>query len=565
MPLSNSVIRRYTPPTCTLEVLAQSSPLSRWMGKTVLKQLSFELHFDDPRLPEERRLPIRGDRDQLEALCDAVSSYVQNFLQQPPESFWLSFSEPEDSSKVTDGAEFTAVHNPSLSANTQTLKSFSSHLPRTTIYLEPSTYLTHNLFLGSLANHSTGPVIQLSLLQLFDLATALDEYSADVMALPTLNNTTSSFTWPAWTSVAAVLVLGVGLLPLTWQYVNSNAKTKQPQIAQKSAPAPEKIALEPSASLNIPTPQPGLTPPDNLQFAKNSNPSLLSQPILGSTPPPPNGSLPTVPLTAPSFDLSRTTPKLPKTPVSIATPKLPISNFPIASSTSPSLPTLPQGTNPIFSGTPQQNIPAPTTIGSPPISIQPNPPQNTTASVPPGNYGLPKRRNLPQSLSPETSTPPNPPKDSPFLGTIPNPPKLALSPGKTPEISPGINNSSPVSEGISLADQLRSASQPPSSTEVSTNSLFDTPQLAEAREYFQKRWQPPTGFAQTLEYSLTLGVDGTIEAILPLNKAARDYVDMAGMPNIGKPFVSGNRYGKNVRIRAVFSPEGKVQIFPETE
>ncbi len=151
MPLSNSVIRRYTPPTCTLEVLAQDSPLSRWMGKTVLKQLSFELRFDDPRLPEESRLPIRGDRDQLEALCDAVTSYVQEFLHQSPESFWFSFAGPQDSSKVADDSQLTDFQPSSLPATTKTLQSFPPHLPQSKIYLEPSSYLSHKLFLGSLA------------------------------------------------------------------------------------------------------------------------------------------------------------------------------------------------------------------------------------------------------------------------------------------------------------------------------------------------------------------------------------------------------------------------------
>ncbi len=75
------------------------------MGKNVLKHLSFELRFDDPRLPEEHRVPIRGDREQLEALCDAVTSYVQEFLQQSPESFWVSFSGTQKSSTAMDEPE----------------------------------------------------------------------------------------------------------------------------------------------------------------------------------------------------------------------------------------------------------------------------------------------------------------------------------------------------------------------------------------------------------------------------------------------------------------------------
>ncbi|MEM7727604.1 MAG: DUF4335 domain-containing protein, partial [Cyanobacteria bacterium P01_A01_bin.45] len=80
MPLSNTVLRRYTPPTCTLEVWAENSPLSRWTKKSVLKQLSFELRFDDPRLGEAQKMKIQGDHNQLEALCTTVSNYVQELL-----------------------------------------------------------------------------------------------------------------------------------------------------------------------------------------------------------------------------------------------------------------------------------------------------------------------------------------------------------------------------------------------------------------------------------------------------------------------------------------------------
>jgi len=80
MPLSNSILRRYTPPTCTLEIVSRSSPLSRWMGRSVLKQLRFDLRFDDPRLPEEQRVNIYGDRDQLETLSEVVTAYVQDLL-----------------------------------------------------------------------------------------------------------------------------------------------------------------------------------------------------------------------------------------------------------------------------------------------------------------------------------------------------------------------------------------------------------------------------------------------------------------------------------------------------
>ncbi|QHG14627.1 DUF4335 domain-containing protein [Nostoc sp. ATCC 53789] len=552
MPLSNSVIRRYTPPTCTLEVFAQSSPLSRWMGKTVLKHLSFELRFDDPRLPEEHRVPIRGDREQLEALCDAVTNYVQQFLQQSPESFWVSFSGTQESS--------TAMGEPELKSSTKTLNSFSTQFPGANIRLEPSSYLTHNLFLGSLTNHSSGPVIKLTLLQLFDLASALDEYSTDVMALPTLNSTSSTLRFPAWAPVAAVLVLGIGFLPVTWQYANS-IRGKEQQTAKTSDPAAVKTALEPSTSLNFPTPEPGIIPPsDNL---------------LGSTPPLSTSTLPQAPLTAPNSSFSAPQPLFPNnalTTTQSKTATLP-SNRAIPSLRDATRSLLPRSGTASLPNSPSSKIPGQQ------IAIVPNLAQNPTGSNPqPGT--LPQLRNLPPRLSSNSGSLPTniSPVLPPSLESIPN-----NNRGNTPalnsqQLDERINSlqqpstgekpasqlpSSRTAENNPFIDQLGDARKTPKSTEVATGTLFDTPQVAEAREYLKKRWQPPTGLGQTLEYSLIVSVDGTVERIFPLNKAAREFVDSTGMPEVGKPFVSANTRGQDVRIRVVLSPDGKVQTFPD--
>jgi hypothetical protein len=544
MPLSNSVIRRYTPPTCTLEVFAQSSPLSRWMGKTVLKHLSFELRFDDPRLPEEHRIPIRGDREQLEALCDAVTNYVQQFLQQSPESFWVSFSDTQQSS--------TALGEPELKSSTKTLNSFSTQIPGANIRLEPSSYLTHNLFLGSLANYSSGPVIQLTLLQLFDLASALDDYSTDVMALPTLNSTSSTLRFPTWAPVAAVLVLGIGFLPLTWQYANS-IREKEQQTAKTSDPAAIKTALEPSTSLNFPTPEPGITTPsDNL---------------LGSTPPLPTSTLPQAPLTAPNSSFSAPPPLFPNNAVTTTQGK---------TATLPSNRAMPSTSLSANANAPSSKIPGQE------IAIVPNIGQNPTGSNPQAGT-LPQLRNLPPRLSSNAGSLPTniSPVSPPSLSTIPNNggnTRTQTSPLTSQQLDERINSleqpssgekpasqlsSSRTAENNPFIDQLGDGRKTPKSTEVATGTLFDTPQVAQAREYLKKRWQPPTGLGQTLEYSLIVSVDGTVERIFPLNKAAREFVDSTGMPEVGKPFVSANRRGQNVRIRVVLSPDGKVQTFPD--
>ncbi|HEY9646328.1 MAG TPA: DUF4335 domain-containing protein, partial [Chroococcidiopsis sp.] len=75
-----SVLRRYTPPTCTLDVSATRSPLSRWTDRPVLNQLRFQLSLDDPRVLDDRHVTLTGDRTQLEALCEVVADYVQRLL-----------------------------------------------------------------------------------------------------------------------------------------------------------------------------------------------------------------------------------------------------------------------------------------------------------------------------------------------------------------------------------------------------------------------------------------------------------------------------------------------------
>jgi hypothetical protein len=94
--------------------------------------------------------------------------------------------------------------------------------------------------------------------------------------------------------------------------------------------------------------------------------------------------------------------------------------------------------------------------------------------------------------------------------------------------------------------------------------LFDNiPQVAEAREYLQQRWQPPSSLTQTLEYSLLLNADGTIQRIIPLGNAAGEYIDRTDIPLPGEPFVSPIEGGGTPIIRVVFSPDGKVKTFVE--
>ncbi len=558
MPLSNSVIRRYTPPTCTLEVGAQSSALSRWVGKSVLKQLRFELRFDDPRLPEEERIAIRGDRDQLEALCAVVANYVQEFLQKSPESFSL-IRATQDSIPASEDSK-----QPRNSFN-----SFNSQMPGGQIRIEPSGHLTHKLFLGSLISQASTPAIQLTLLQLFDLATALDEYSNDVIALPNLNTNRSrrTFALPEWAPVAAVLVLAVGSMPFTLQYAN-RIRQKQ-QVASTAKNTQQRIALNesspastPTLAAITPTPTPPLTPPDN----------LLLQAPLSTTP-----TFPSIPAT-PATSFTAKPGKASKTSPSLIFPSTAQTssnlNFPNASvPTNGSQLTVTKTQTPSFSLNPgNTQLPTNDSMGN--IAIPTNSRQNSSLTTYKGKITAPQTgmpssnpflgtNNISPSLSPVI----------PPLASIPNNARSKpLSPPAAQPFDPRINTTSPGSSitgsDNSITDRLRNGNNTAASkpTEVAPGALFDsTPQIAEARDFLKKRWQPPEGLTQTLQYSLIVGVDGTIERIFPLGGASRNYFDTTGMPNAGQPFISPSRNGQVLRIRAVLTPDGKVQTFPESE
>ncbi|MEA5575668.1 DUF4335 domain-containing protein [Anabaena sp. UHCC 0451] len=518
MPGSNSVIRRYTPPTCTLEILAQSSPLSRWMGQTVLNQLDFKLHFDDPALPEEGKVPIQGDRDQLEALSNAVTNYVQQILQKSADSFCLTSLESSQLNTISEQPELKDVD--STPSSSKTINSSSMGILEATIYLESSDHLTHKLYLGSLANQKSGPIIQLTLLQLFDLATALDEYKTDVITLPNLKSENSISRFPAWTPIAAMLALAVGLTPLTWQYAN-NIKENHEKTAKNPTSATEKVALEPTPSLNLTSPQAQLNSPNNLPSPPSGN-DIIQLPNLDPPAPPADITLDPKPLSFPN-------------------------------STVPATVNIPRPIKPL-----PPNNPIPSIISSSQ--------QNSTGVINQTNIPWTTGQNLPSRSNSNISSIPK------SVSTLPNDIQSQILPQissqlESQQLEQGVNSATPsFSDKNDLVAKLRSAKQTSLPTEVAAkeNASFDVPQVAEARAFLQKNWRPPAKFSQTLEYSLMLGIDGTIERILPLNKAAREYVDQTGIPEIGKPFVSLNKNGQNLKLRVVLSPDGKVQTFPET-
>ena len=581
MPLSNSVLRRYTPPTCTLEIAAKSSPLSRLTGQSIMKDLRFELRFDDPRKLEDERVTIRGDRTELEVLCDAVSNYVQQFLDQSPTQLPLVLptSDPTANSTlnqqrirdshthsdafVNDSAPVSAQAfetQPNKSDDSSPMgrldsdakpQTFEPWTHPTGIYLQPRGLLAHSLFLGRLATQESGPVVNLSVLQLFDLATALDEYAAEVVALPklssprSLNKVPSPIVWkmapPPWTRIAAVVLLTVGTTAAA-------AKFLYKPNTQKQAAAPQA------------TPQ--------------VTPSALSP--LAQVPPAPSTPLPISPLPTPTELSSLTTaPKLlPPSGVTIT---------PLPTISSPSTLSLP----PINSRRSTISIPS-DPLSSTKTTISP---KTGSSALSPGGIALlpsPTRgvsrsssRSSTDSSRSSTAKTPTEQKTASTMATplpLPMLPSLKPIPVPTPEVAaniaplPATDTATPL-PAPSQSPSARVAAKPNTNTQSpsarvaakpDTNTLFDNiPQVAEVRDYLQKRWKPPASLSQNPEYYVFLNTDGTIQRIQPLNTSAVENLERSNLPMPGDPFVSPVQGEGNPKIRVVLNQDGKVQTFLE--
>ncbi|MEG3989667.1 DUF4335 domain-containing protein [Microcoleus sp. S28C3] len=522
------VLKRYTPPTCTLEITAKSSPLSRWAGQPVFKSLSFELRLDDPRLPDTQHVTLRGDRIQLETLHEAVSNYVQNLLGESRD--WesnlnsqtgLTAAGPDSPEAAGNAVIFDRAVNTSELATSNPYSLPTSYLP-VPPRLEPRGLLAHNLFLGSLSAAESGPVVPLSTLQLFDLATALDDSAAEVMALPNLNRESRRPLSSPWLKVAAMMVASAGLTTGIIKMLDRAATSPQTASAP-AAPDPRNPQLAAGVS---PSPVPAVpTPAAPKPAATNALPPLPPPPV--NTAASPSPSLPPIAL-APTPPTNRPSP--------IQQPPLLFPPNGSAPSASQSAPAFPQGqtiTIPAPEEPPRGGPQAPAPV---PYLLPPLPPRLAPAVPPP----------LPPSLS--ASRIPVPPPQ-----TFPRPIEPIVPPAST-ELPP-LEDAQPTAESEDN-NQVAASKK--------NHTLFDTiPQVSEARTYFEERWKPPEGMEQTLEYSVLIDENGSIQSIVPMGKAAADYIEQINMPLAGEPFVSAVSNGKIPKIRVVLRPNGRVQTFLE--
>lgn len=150
-----------------------------------------------------------------------------------------------------------------------------------------------------------------------------------------------------------------------------------------------------------------------------------------------------------------------------------------------------------------------------------------------------------------------PPNNSSTVGlttpTLSPPPALPPLPANqqrlTPQPSPSTLTINPIT--------------PPPPSNNNYNLLDAIPQVAEVRQYFQKKWQPTEDLTQTLEYRLLIKPDGSLDQSIPLGKAASLYLAKVPMPSPNTPFVSPLKVDGEQTVRLVLSPNGNVKTFLE--
>lgn len=269
----SSTLHRFTPPTCTLEIKGVKSPLSRWTNQELLKKFQFQLSFDDPRLPTTQQVTVTGNKTELEELKTIVESYVQKYLHA------------------------------SLSSDTHSFKAPQSLLRP---YLKPDGLVNHQFLLGNLKSDSTTNIVRLTTVQLFDLVTALEAYSAKIASLPTLQQKKSNKVIPLRSSIAAasIVTVGVGvaivlLQPSSEQVANEKQSEPTSNNAQLDEVIPPQIPeeirnktsrprlnqtissgqrLPPPPAVNAPKPKPNIPDPADYPLAQVERQSSLNSP-----------------------------------------------------------------------------------------------------------------------------------------------------------------------------------------------------------------------------------------------------------------------------------------------
>lgn len=501
-----SISRQYHPQSCSLEITAQTSPLSRWAKRPILKSVNFLLSFRGLSGQNHEPLEVRGNHEQLQLLSETVTHYVQTRLGQslaPSPSHLLS--EPEPEAKT--------------SSNTASK-----------LHLHPRSLVTHDLVLGPLSTNANHQTISLKASQLFDLVSALDDCTAELEVLPT-SAPSQRPAIPVWASSAAVIVLMLGVSTATLQLTQQQPESKREWVTSSDKPdanSPTTSAEEAEGIATIP---------------KDSTATKSQSPPIVASPP----SITPVPETSPAAgvdqsNLERSAPRPQPSPSVIA-------RAPQSETVAPSIPAKPKAPDP-----------SPSTLNKP-LPSQPPPPKEDVLAA----QKTSKRLRAPIASAPadaksvrpqaKISSPPPAAAPAPLAESAPT------STADTITAESGSLEADHLSGNRRIPDRSlnqfgRQAPGNPEATSVPPISVH----AQNIRQYFQQRWQVPPGLTQPLQYQLLLNTNGSLKQVTPIDSTATQYLDKVPLPEVNQPFIAPLKPSQSLQVQLILKPDGTVQL-----
>lgn len=239
----SSTIHRFTPPTCTLEIIGKKSLFSRWISSDVLPKFQFKLKFDDPRQTTLKQVTIQGNQQELLQLQTAIQQYIQIQLQN---SFQAKNIQTTSKPEV-----------------------IGDKIP----YLTPQGLMHHELFFGFLTHNSDRHSIRLGTVQLFDLVTALEAYQTKILASKTKQPQSWQKIIPLGGGITAVAISAIAIITVL-------KPQTQPETAINNS--------QPQSSTKIPELN-EITPPSTPDLNQKPATTKLGEPLASTKrlPPPP--------------------------------------------------------------------------------------------------------------------------------------------------------------------------------------------------------------------------------------------------------------------------------------
>jgi hypothetical protein len=479
-----TIKRQYSLPNCTL-ILEGFGDGSQGMGdlRPVMSILTnAECYLSDSSGKSEM---IRGGKDFFESLITAVSHHAQEFL--------------------------SGVHLP---------ESALSHLNQ---QVQIQTVAPDRHRMTVTAEGQPEQTVEMSTVQFFDLAEAIDQFVADTQTLP------------KWS---------INLAPVPKRYAPKASRANQVVPVALGASG---LALAALAMWFLPNPT--IKRPSDLTFSASTTavPSPSAPPTPASTPAASASAQPdltNVPEITDPQEVDRLALELEKQVSTGLSPNL--------SFTQELLYRVSVGKDGKILGYRSENTAATDFVNETPLpNLRYNP-------VPGENRPNETIASLRLALTPEGKVKVSPWDPSILVAASPSP---SVSPTATPTATP-----SPSATATPTATPTAAPSPTAAPNVASPGTTFDGNKLKEIQpklyEQIDQAWKKEPTFSESLQFEVRTNAEGKVVEFVPDNQAARDYQGDIPLGDLGKISDSTKPQDGLASFKVVFTPGGKLEINP---